>query len=417
MIKRHKFFNNKSYVISSKQKRRSTVRIHKHPAFFVPVLTLGVLVIACGVALMVVNRGKNPIPQLSNSDSKIAIVNADHKEQIVPTRAKTVGELLGKMNIKTHEGDVVEPAISTKIVTDNFRINVYRAKPITIIDGSTEISALSAATTPRSILAQVGVQAYPEDTMSFKPTEDFVTEGVIGEELTINRSTPVNVNLYGTQLTMRTQAKTVGDFLDEKKIKLASGETVQPNVASPVSPDEPVFVNRKGVAIETKSEEVPYGVQYIDDKSLTFGVTAVRQEGAPGRRIVTYQINTQSGQRTEFHVIVVRDPVPKLVARGTYVNIPGDKQSVMAAAGIRASDYSYVDYVVSRESGWNAGASNRSSGAYGLCQALPGSKMASSGSDWRTNAVTQLKWCSGYATQRYGSWSGAYSFWLSHNWW
>jgi hypothetical protein len=43
--------------------------------------------------------------------------------------------------------------------------------------------------------------------------------------------------------------------------------------------------------------------------------------------------------------------------------------------------------------------------------------MASAGSDWRTNPVTQLRWCDGYATGRYGSWSGAYSFWLRSGYW
>lgn len=94
-----------------------------------------------------------------------------------------------------------------------------------------------------------------------------------------------------------------------------------------------------------------------------------------------------------------------------------NKQAIMSAAGISASDYSYVDYIISKESGWNATADNPMSSAYGICQALPGAKMASAGSDWQTNPVTQLEWCNSYATSRYGSWAGAYSFWISHHWW
>lgn len=405
------------HIRALRKKAQPKSGFHKHPVFFVPLMTFGVLLTLGVVALLIVNKGNNPIPELLSSDSRIAIVSADDIEQSVPTRAKTVEELLQKLDISLYEGDVVEPALDTEIVSDNFRINVYRAKPVTIIDGGKTTYALSAATTPRSILDQAGVEVYPEDTMDFAPTDNFVTEGTIGQTLAVDRSTPVNVNLYGTQLAMRTQAETVGEFLDEKNIKLASGETVQPNVASPISPNEPIFVNRKGVVVETKSEDVPFAVQYVDDKNLTFGVTATRQEGVPGKRIVTYQVNSETGERTEFHVIVVQEPVPKLVARGTYINIPENKQSVMAAAGISPSDYSYVDFIISRESGWNAGASNSSSGAYGLCQALPGTKMASAGSDWRTNAVTQLKWCSGYAQGRYGSWGAAYNFWLSNKWW
>lgn len=94
-----------------------------------------------------------------------------------------------------------------------------------------------------------------------------------------------------------------------------------------------------------------------------------------------------------------------------------NKQAIMSAAGISPSDYMYVDYIITKESGWNATADNPMSSAYGICQALPGEKMASAGSDWATNPVTQLEWCNTYATSRYGSWSGAYSFWISHHWW
>ena len=61
-------------------------------------------------------------------------------------------------------------------------------------------------------------------------------------------------------------------------------------------------------------------------------------------------------------------------------------------------------------------ATNASSGAYGLVQALPGSKMASAGSDWKTNAATQIKWGVDYMKDRYGSPCGAWNFWQANNW-
>ncbi|MFC8722371.1 transglycosylase SLT domain-containing protein [Kitasatospora sp. NPDC057198] len=70
--------------------------------------------------------------------------------------------------------------------------------------------------------------------------------------------------------------------------------------------------------------------------------------------------------------------------------------------------------IVQRESGWNYTASNPS-GAYGLVQALPGSKMASAGADWRTNPATQIKWGLSYMNSRYGSPCGAWSFWQTHH--
>lgn len=85
----------------------------------------------------------------------------------------------------------------------------------------------------------------------------------------------------------------------------------------------------------------------------------------------------------------------------------------MAAAGIAQSDWQYVDYIVSRESGWNPNATNRSSGACGLVQALPCSKVPGNG----YNPIDNLRWATGYATGRYGSWSGAYNFWVNNHWW
>ena len=67
------------------------------------------------------------------------------------------------------------------------------------------------------------------------------------------------------------------------------------------------------------------------------------------------------------------------------------------------------------ESGWNYKANNPKSGAFGIPQALPGSKMASAGADWQTNPVTQMKWGLEYIKNRYGSPQDAYNFWLSQN--
>ncbi|MGW5418922.1 aggregation-promoting factor C-terminal-like domain-containing protein [Streptomyces sp. NPDC003943] len=72
--------------------------------------------------------------------------------------------------------------------------------------------------------------------------------------------------------------------------------------------------------------------------------------------------------------------------------------------------------IVEHESGWNHTATNSSSGAYGLVQALPGSKMASAGADWKTNPATQIKWGLNYMNERYGSPNAAWSFWQTHGW-
>ncbi|MFE9636489.1 transglycosylase SLT domain-containing protein [Streptomyces sp. NPDC006463] len=72
--------------------------------------------------------------------------------------------------------------------------------------------------------------------------------------------------------------------------------------------------------------------------------------------------------------------------------------------------------IINQESTWNYKAVNSSSGAYGLVQALPGSKMASAGADWRTNPATQIKWGLNYMNDRYGSPCGAWSFHQANGW-
>ncbi|KJK50924.1 aggregation-promoting factor C-terminal-like domain-containing protein [Streptomyces sp. NPDC054987] len=80
------------------------------------------------------------------------------------------------------------------------------------------------------------------------------------------------------------------------------------------------------------------------------------------------------------------------------------------------AQFAAFDKIVSHESGWNPSATNASSGAYGLVQALPGSKMASAGADWKTNPATQIKWGLDYMNSRYGSPVEAWNFWQANHW-
>ena len=80
------------------------------------------------------------------------------------------------------------------------------------------------------------------------------------------------------------------------------------------------------------------------------------------------------------------------------------------------SQFDCLDKLWTRESGWRWNAENPSSGAYGIPQSLPGSKMASAGQDWKTNAATQIKWGLGYIQQRYQSPCGAWAHSESTGW-
>ena len=100
--------------------------------------------------------------------------------------------------------------------------------------------------------------------------------------------------------------------------------------------------------------------------------------------------------------------VPKNTAYAADVS----KEQMMSAAGISAGDFYYADWLVTKESSWNPNAVNKSSGACGLAQALPCSKL---GPNWNDPA-TALTWMATYVKNRYGSWYAAVQFHKANNW-
>ncbi|MFT4258664.1 transglycosylase SLT domain-containing protein [Microbacterium sp.] len=153
------------------------------------------------------------------------------------------------------------------------------------------------------------------------------------------------------------------------------------------------------------AEESMYSLALADTQDLTVTVEGAAIAPAP---------------RGTFSVYVTPKPTPTTASTGgggggslaPYTG-GGAPAEWMAAAGIAESDWPYVNYIVSKESGWNPNATNRSSGACGLVQALPCSKVPGNG----YNPVDNLRWGNGYAVGRYGSWEGAYNFWTRNHWW
>jgi len=91
-------------------------------------------------------------------------------------------------------------------------------------------------------------------------------------------------------------------------------------------------------------------------------------------------------------------------------------EALLPTFGFDSSQMSCLVPLWMGESGWRWNAENASSGAYGIPQALPGSKMATAGGDWQSNPVTQIKWGLGYIAERYGSPCGAWGFKQSNGW-
>lgn len=406
-------------------------RWQQHP-FGAPIMFfIGAVVIS--IALLAVLSETHTTTTFHPDTSYIAIIKYDGQTETVPTSQPTVGALLKKLKIPVGPRDRVEPSQNTPIAQDYFRINIYRAVPVTINDGGVTYNTYSAAATPRGAASDAGVKLYSEDEVSSQPAINLVSEDSLGEQITINRAIPVTLNVYGTVLPLRTHEATVADLLRDRGVKLRPQDTVIPDQSTPIVSNLQIFVNRKGTQIITQTQSIPAPVQTITDSSLSFGTTAIRQQGTPGTEVLTYQANTVNGKvvaQTLLQTVVTVQPVTEIVAQGQAVTIPADKEAVMAQAGIAPGDYKYVDYIASHEGGWcptkvqgshdcPAYAPNPipSYGGYGIFQATPGSKMASAGPLWATDAATQIRWATGYADGRYGSWEGAYNHWIAdHNW-
>ncbi|MCW2790916.1 MAG: secreted protein [Nocardioides sp.] len=124
-----------------------------------------------------------------------------------------------------------------------------------------------------------------------------------------------------------------------------------------------------------------------------------REAADPAKEAALAQTDGPAITRTED----VSQDDPRTIAR-----------ALLAEFGFSQDQFSCLDSLYMGESGWRVDADNPSSSAYGIPQALPGSKMASAGADWATNPVTQIRWGLGYIRDRYGSPCSALSFKSGH---
>lgn len=401
----------KSAAIQSRRHR--ILNLHKHP-LVVPVVTFLVLFVVSMIAFVSFNA-----TTVGPSDSRVVTVYADGQEQTLPTRAKTVGDLLKRLDIKLNDGDVVEPGLDTEIIDDNYSVNVYRARPVTVIDGDKKVTINTATQSPREVAKEVGVALFPEDGIEVEIPDNLIDEGSATEQLVVSRSIPVKLVMYGQSYEIRTHAKTVGELVREKGLE-ADDVTVLPPAETVLTPNMVVFITYPDKNIVTIEEAIPNAEETVNDPELPTGQTKVTQEGSPGKKVVIYEVDKNDpSKKTVLHEVVATQPVNMISAKGTKVivgTVTGSKADWMQAAGIDPSQYQYVDYIIGRESGWNPAAvsANR---CIGLGQRCNPTILTSACPAWQSDPVCQLNHFSGYANGRYGSWQGAYQFWVVNHWW
>ena len=266
---------------------------------------------------LIVTNGLN----IGSNDSHIVNLYVDDQESNAPTRATTVGEFIDKAHISINEGDKIEPDIKTPIDSDNFKINIYRAKPITIIDGANEIKLLSPQRNPELIAKNAGLTTYPEDTLKITTATNFVQDYIIGEKLTIGRATPVTISLYGLPaVTYRSHVKTVGELLKEKAIIPEAGATVLPAQDTLITPNMPIFISKFGKTVATVEEPISFEIESVPDPSKSNGVTTITTPGIEGKRQVMYELTISDSKevsRTKIHELIINYPQKQLQTRGT----------------------------------------------------------------------------------------------------
>ncbi|TAL14558.1 DUF348 domain-containing protein [Patescibacteria group bacterium] len=389
------------------------------------------------IAVIVVNRAGATDGQ--SQSGRLITIHDRGTEKVIMSNAATVGDALKEADVQIDSSDAVEPATTEKLVASEYNINIYRARPVIVVDGATKEKIITPYQTGDQIAKGAGITLFPEDKTTLAPSDDITADGA-GLVLTIDRATPFTFTLYGTTTEARTQASTVGAMLKEKGIVLSSDDHVTPDQSTPISNGLAVRVWREGKQTITVDEPIAFTTQKVQDGDYNVGYSAVQTPGVNGSQSVTYQVTIQDGKevgRTAIASIVTLQPIQQVEIVGVKVALArsysADRVAVMTQAGIADSDQGYAAYIVDHEDAtwcptrWQGQSgcptsyialySEGANIGYGLCQATPGNKMAIAGSDWRTNPVTQMKWCTSYALSRYGSWLAAYTFKVQKGWW
>lgn len=258
----------------------------------------------------------------------------------------------------------------------------------------------------------------------------------------------------GAERTVITTKTKVAEILEENYITLQAEENVYPNLYEDITDNKTIRIsydeiNYTDIAEKENTitkEEILSSYGTIVEKLITEQVVIpfetitkeatgsgtkqnkVIQNGKDGLKEVTYKVKYQNDEeieRVEISSKIIKNPVNKIVqvvsvqvtSRGSSERaVSGTVAEYQAYARQRCYDYGWSDSdfeclvkLWNRESNWRVTAENRSSGAYGIPQSLPASKMASFGSDYLTNYKTQINWGLNYIANRYGTPSDAWA--------
>lgn len=350
----------------------------------------------------------------STTDGRLVTIYDRGTEKTILTQALTIGDAIKEAGILIDANDAVEPSVDTTMVSTNYQVNIYRARPVTIIDGNIRQRIMTPYQTAEQIAKAAEITLYPEDTTDISVVENLI-DGA-GLQLTIHRAASVNFTLYGKTTIVRTQAATVGDMLKEKGINLGDSDHTSVSLDAKITDGMLLRVWREGKQTITVDETISFDTETIDSADQPVGYHEVRSAGILGKKNVTYEITIQDGKessRVEIARIIKEQPTKQIEVIGTKVTTPEDARvlghKMMLDYGFSEDQWTCLDSLWYRESRWSLTATNSTSGAYGIPQSLPASKMATAGSDYLTNAATQISWGLKYIKDRYATPCGAWN--------
>lgn len=278
----------------------------------------------------------------ANHEQHMITIYDQGVEQTIITRADTVGAALEQANVEVTEVDMVEPGLDQALVAQHYNINIYRARPVIVEDGQARIRTVTAAQSPTKIANAANVTLYPEDDTTLNRVDDVIGEGGAGLKLSIDRATPFSFVLYGKRLDeTRTQATTVGEMLREKNVKLGPKDGTSLPLSAPIVAGMSVEVWRNGMQTLTQEEDVPMPTEQIKDQDREVGFKEIRATGKPGKKQVTYEINTQNGKeisRKAIQQVETLAPVKQVEAVGAKITNTFSGSFAEALARLRSCE-------------------------------------------------------------------------------
>ena len=257
----------------------------------------------------------NPTPGAHNE--RLLTIYDRGTETTILTTAKTLRQAFEKVGLVVDQQDVVEPSLDEELVASSYRVNIYRARPVVIIDGKTRLRVMTAFQTAKQIIASAGLEMASEDRATIKANDSL--QNGIALTVEIERASVINLTLYGRQSVVRTFAPTVADFLKEKNLKLESNDRLSMELGEPLSSSQALKIWREGKQVVTVEEAVDFAIDKIEDADRPVGYQEIKKAGVKGSRQVSYEILMENGievNRREIASVILEQPTPQIEAIG-----------------------------------------------------------------------------------------------------